>query len=196
MYFYQRLRINSMKEYKDFIIQCIKVGSPETNPYSKYKDEDGLEEFTSFEKIPIGMLYKYIGLKLSDQKIKKIINDNPLSFPEIYLSDFRDPFDAILNSFSDEEVTNEISSPDDISFSESFKYKIPVESDFPIIIDWNIENSFDRIGSIKTRIFSFFSIEKIQTWNSDFQKKRDLWQERYSEKFEALCKHRDDCEGQ
>lgn len=187
LYFYQTFRFNSLSDYKEFIFQSLKYGATEINPYSKYIDSDGLETFTNFSKVPFYIFHQHIGLTLSASLLKRIEEKYGESLKEVMDYDGCTIEDAIYTSWSDEDILDEISGPEDLDFKPDLEYEIPVEADFPIIASFMIEDSFDRIGSVKTRLFKFHSIGGTKVWDSDFKRKKELWDKKYSEDFAKYC---------
>jgi hypothetical protein len=151
------LRIDSLDEYKEFICDLINIGTPTNNPFDRRIDADNLSIMTHFAKADPLVLEEHIGL------VATLVSENE-------------------EDYCQEEI--EIESPEHVTFKG---HNIPTEEDFPIIISWYQEDSFDRMGSVGVRLFEWMSIDKTPTYRSKtFPKTRALWEERYKEERKRL----------
>jgi len=154
-------RVESEQELFDLIYDLVTYGRHQPNSFADL-DEDNMSPIDSFDRIPLDML---------DQTLHIIDYDIDENGEEI--------IDGTL------ELDNKGRMKlrrDKMKFNQEYD-DFPIKEEYPILIILDWENSFDRLGDIRYRLFNWISISNIETIDNDeetrFKTTYDLWNKKY-----------------
>ncbi len=163
-------QVNTLEDYKQLIYDLLAVGYPENNEFSRDIDEDGMSLLTSFTLLEPSDAIEYLGLDLGQNRGYEDEEDFDGNYDE-----WEFPTSAA-----------------DIKFNPSSQYEYPEDKDFPIIIDFNYSDTFDRVGNIKVRNFLWWSIGTLVNYkDQSIATKKSNWDKRYMKEHESLYRYQE-----
>lgn len=187
---YTILIVNSEEEYLDLIADAIDYGRHCPNQYAHKIDTRGMSLSDSFQRLSIEDVNEYTGFCNSD----------------LDPGESREYIDEEGKVWDEEEhpvrVTRETYLQKNYKVIRknmrltTGKYDsnllLPTKEDYPILLIWNWEDSFDRCGDITTRVFLWLPLNKVERSHimgrSKFKRDAVAWRRRYMKQYQEFVK--------
>lgn len=181
-----RLKVNSEQEYLELVHDLLLYGEhyPCQGLDHSPLDADGLSLFDQFDTIPTDIASEYLGVTtLAPEQREPYLEEDEEG------TEWQVELDSIGTKFNSQTGQWDfISAP--LYLNPESRYEHPQEKDYPVVIEWTWSDDFDRLGSVKIRMFDWFSIASLEESHIDGQtnikRKAILWKERYQEKYDEF----------
>lgn len=165
--------VESEEAYLDLIADLSKYGKHDPNGYSK-PDKDGMSVCDRFRKLPPHMAEDFLGVRDYEHKVTTVVDENGVEWEE-------EP--GCGEGPLDREKLHICP-----TLAQQINIPPPTEKDYPILVMWDWEDSFDRMGDIKVRWFDWQSLRKIKRISADIltpiARKHRLWNRKYRKQLE------------
>ena len=164
--------IENEEAYFDFIHDLNRYGIANLDTHSDITDERGWTELTRFEKLPVSAIIEYLGISDFVPETH-IVTVEGKEWEETTYRSLEEPLDRTK-----------------MQFLPDCEYQTPTEQDYPILISFDYEDTWDRFGKVSIRTLDWFSIKKIpviRPGNPTFLKEdHEEWTKKYQLKQERL----------
>lgn len=169
--------VNNEEEYFDLIYDLNIYGDHYPNIYFD-NDKNNLSVLSSFVKLDVDKIEEYFGISDFEIEIVKGVDENGDEYEEeLFRLDY--PLDRTKMQFVPELV-------------QYLNQKPPTINDYPIIINWIFDESFDRIGRNDIFYFEWVSVKKSRSHfrgKSRVKRTRELWEKRYKKDYQDFVKY-------